>query len=207
MKQIIYFLLLLTIPAYTIAQTTQVYNAQASHIENGINVDVYTVSFNGAGFIESNFLVENNNITISLCYWFDVTLPQPFFHHTIFIPLDFSYNEYVINIVVINSQSQQICDYFNVSDNVYFNYLSTENFTLQNKDEYVYPNPTNGVLHLSNKISKSSSIEIFDSLGRLQKSFKNMSDTEININDLSSGVYLLKIIDTEYVKNFKIILK
>jgi len=207
MNRIIYLLLFLIIPSCSNAQTTQVYNVQATQVENGINLDIYTVSFNGAGFIESDFLVDNNNITISLCYWFDVTLPQPFFHHTIFIPVDFNYNEYVINIVVINSQSQQICDYFNESDNVYFNFLSTENFTQQSKDEFVYPNPTNGILHLSKGISESSTIEIYDSSGRLQKSFTNVSASEININEMKSGVYLLKIIDGEYVKNLKIILK
>lgn len=76
------------------------------------------------------------------------------------------------------------------------NLLSSANFTTANEAVSIYPNPATDVLNL--KVSDSntiSSVQIVDLNGRqvFTKSFENVSDTQINVNDLSAGMYLINI--------------
>jgi hypothetical protein len=73
---------------------------------------------------------------------------------------------------------------------------------------YIYPNPANEVLNIdltaiSNKIEVAN---ILDITGRIIKSYsaKSASVNSINISQLPSGVYFVKIVttDNEYVKRF-----
>ncbi len=60
----------------------------------------------------------------------------------------------------------------------------------------VYPNPAINIFHLSinNWQSKKMQIEIFDVLGEsIYKSEIHKSEEEINVSNLPSGVYYLKI--------------
>jgi len=68
----------------------------------------------------------------------------------------------------------------------------------------VYPNPTNGELRITNYESRIENIEIFDMLGRSvgtnlcvrpenQTSEIGQPDIEINISDVPSGVYFIRI--------------
>jgi subtilase-type serine protease len=57
----------------------------------------------------------------------------------------------------------------------------------------VYPNPTTGELRITNYDLRIGNVEIFDVYGRMQKSRKAEKQNEIDISDLSSGIYFLKI--------------
>jgi len=55
-----------------------------------------------------------------------------------------------------------------------------------------YPNPTSGMLSLSNT-SDFLSAEIINSKGQLMKQLDKNSGTEINMSDLPNGIYLLHV--------------
>ena len=79
--------------------------------------------------------------------------------------------------------------------------IDTVNFTsVLSTNDYisskisVYPNPVKDIISItndSNEIIKN--VDISDINGRTIKSFKSVSQNQINISDLSSGVYFLKI--------------
>jgi len=61
----------------------------------------------------------------------------------------------------------------------------------------VYPNPAENTLNITNTINASiEAIQLSDLNGRIVKNIKvsNATETQINISDISQGVYMLKII-------------
>lgn len=54
----------------------------------------------------------------------------------------------------------------------------------------IYPNPTSGILHIQSDVAIEK-IEIYSLTGQLLK--KEHSTTELNLNNLNKGVYLIKI--------------
>ena len=67
----------------------------------------------------------------------------------------------------------------------------------------VYPNPMNDVLNIELGDNQSD-VVIFNSLGQVVRRYENMSgDMQINVADLKSGMYFVKIADTvtKIVKN------
>ena len=80
------------------------------------------------------------------------------------------------------------------------------NYTLSTKDDmltknslFIYPNPISNKLNIRNKTSIKS-IEIFNTMGSQVKAISNINKTslrDINIENLSSGMYLIKIQDIE----------
>ncbi len=62
----------------------------------------------------------------------------------------------------------------------------------------VYPNPTNGIVNIaiSSELSGSTSVEIYDALGKLVISEKLMEDvTTIDTSKLEDGIYMFKVIN------------
>ena len=60
----------------------------------------------------------------------------------------------------------------------------------------VYPNPTSSLLNINTNNSDTiSAVQILDLNGRqvYNKSFSNVADAQINVNDLSTGLYLINI--------------
>lgn len=58
----------------------------------------------------------------------------------------------------------------------------------------IYPNPTNGALSISGEnLSEIKSIEVRDELGRLVKTYDQQNIGQLNISELSNGVYTLII--------------
>ncbi len=71
----------------------------------------------------------------------------------------------------------------------------------------ISPNPANNLVTISSKDNAISNIEMTDLNGRVVKTFKvaNVSETQINISDLLSGVYMTKITSENGVAIKKII--
>jgi hypothetical protein len=74
---------------------------------------------------------------------------------------------------------------------------------------FVYPNPNNGILNISltSELSKNSSLEIYDAVGKLvvKQVLANELNT-INISDLDNGIYTFKVLNnTNTVKIGKLI--
>ena len=64
----------------------------------------------------------------------------------------------------------------------------------------ISPNPTNGALTISlNKTTPHVTIEVIDAIGKvlLSENHKEFNKTTINVSDLSSGIYFVKIISGE----------
>ena len=84
--------------------------------------------------------------------------------------------------------------------------LSTSSFFASNFA--VYPNPTNSVLNITNKNNNLlNQIQLTDINGRIVKSINAFKapKTQINIGDLNSGVYLMKITSDQGVGTTRII--
>ena len=62
----------------------------------------------------------------------------------------------------------------------------------------VYPNPNSGIINISltAELSKNTSVEVYDAIGKLvvKQSITNELST-INISNLDNGIYLFKIIN------------
>ena len=72
--------------------------------------------------------------------------------------------------------------------------LSTDNFLVDNFS--IYPNPTNGIVNIIGKNNAAiNSIQITDVNGRIIKNLdmKDVQETQIDITDLTAGMYFLNI--------------
>jgi hypothetical protein len=71
----------------------------------------------------------------------------------------------------------------------------------------VYPNPTKGLIDISNDTDASIlSVELSDINGRVVKSFSlGENESQINISEFSQGIYLMKIISDKGIVTKKII--
>lgn len=92
-----------------------------------------------------------------------------------------------VKTLIINSAFNKQAIYSDVA-------LSTSQF---NKESFsFYPNPSEGFIeiNLNNSFTKSTTLEIYNNIGILQKTEKLTTTTSrIDINNLASGIYFLKI--------------
>ena len=71
-----------------------------------------------------------------------------------------------------------------------------------NKSISLYPNPANNIIYLSGV--ENETVEIYNIFGQSVKTVNNYnSNTEINISDLSKGVYLIKIDNSQSLRFIK----
>lgn len=63
----------------------------------------------------------------------------------------------------------------------------------------VFPNPANNVINVSNANSKITAVSLTDLNGRTVKNvnYDNLSNVQVNIEDLASGMYMMTIQSTE----------
>ncbi|MEZ4839214.1 T9SS type A sorting domain-containing protein [Flavobacterium sp.] len=71
--------------------------------------------------------------------------------------------------------------------------LSAQDFFASNLK--IYPNPTNDIINLSSTTTLINTVEVTDLNGRVVKSFKlnGISQTELNVSSLQSGLYFLSV--------------
>lgn len=84
---------------------------------------------------------------------------------------------------------------------------STNNILLEKDNINIYPNPTSGILKISNFNSDIHNIAISDITGRYVNYKINYSKNiiEINISHAKSGIYFLRLQSKNSIKTFKII--
>ena len=76
---------------------------------------------------------------------------------------------------------------------------ATKEIMPQNEEEFsVYPNPTSNILYIKG-LNQQEEIHLFDTNGKLVKSSR---EAELDMNDLSNGIYLLQV-RTQIVKVIK----
>ncbi|MFM2392946.1 MAG: hypothetical protein RLZZ546_928, partial [Bacteroidota bacterium] len=99
---------------------------------------------------------------------------------------------------VVTNSNEQI---FVRIDNVCFDLVTSTDDSEFSKNSFtMYPNPTTGILNLqfAKPITSDVKIEILDLLGRIiltDKFESGSSNREININEFTNGIYVLKLID------------
>jgi Secretion system C-terminal sorting domain len=98
-------------------------------------------------------------------------------------------------------------------DNLHF-YLSATDVLLSNNQVTntgskfnVYPNPAKSNIIVSNSVASISSIEMTDMNGRTVKTLNlsNVMSADVNVSDLSQGVYMMKIVSDKGIDTRKII--
>lgn len=77
------------------------------------------------------------------------------------------------------------------------------------EDLNFYPNPvTNGKIYITSKNTSAKEISIYDVLGkRVLQINMNVNTKEVNVGTLTSGVYIIKIIEDEATATRKLIVK
>jgi hypothetical protein len=60
------------------------------------------------------------------------------------------------------------------------------------KDFFIYPNPSDGIISIDNIYSQKINIKVFNATGELKYKEQNIS-SEIDLSNLSNGIYILEI--------------
>jgi hypothetical protein len=189
---------------------TQVNLSQISDNEINVNLKVIT---NASTFISSSYTINGNDIELKACYYTKSIAMMAALENDIpiTIPADGNYN---LNIVIYQSTEFEVCDYNNIQHSATLNFsaplsetitLSSHNFS--NTDTAnLYPNPTDGVFHISDNV-KGSSISIYDELGRKVKNINHVNEDGIDIREFENGMYLVEIQNSKTKMVRKLILK
>jgi hypothetical protein len=107
--------------------------------------------------------------------------------------------------VFLDSNQSTVCNRPKLHQGTCLN-LSDDSFKVPLSEIILYPNPVKNILNVKSK-NLINSIEIFNALGKNISTFKN-PENQIDISDLSSGIYFVKINDEiEEVKVIKIIVE
>jgi hypothetical protein len=173
------------------SQTIHITQLSATEVSGGINVNLKTISFNGAGYIGSTYSIADDIISISACYWFNPTLPIPQFNNDIFIPISPQYEIYTIDVNVYNSASQSACDYHSLGDTASTSLLSSSQFN-SNDRLTLAPNPTDGMVELRHA-SNISSLSIHDMQGRLISRLDHFTGSSFDLRGFNAGVYVIRL--------------
>ena len=86
--------------------------------------------------------------------------------------------------------------------------LGTDEFaTISEEVISVYPNPSKDVINVNSSINSFNSISIVDLNGRVVKNvnFDGVTEAQINISDLASGVYVMNVISEKETFSKKIV--
>lgn len=207
MKKSLLFLLLFGTSLFTYSQNIIITDLSATSIDGGINVNVKTISGTGSGYLSNSYTVTGNVIDLSVCYWFDNTLPILEFDNDFPIPLTTSGN-YTINVDIILSTSQVTCDNYATTDSktIKKDYtFSTIEYEKFKKDYILFPNPTKGKMEFTGNQTNIEQIDIYNNLGVLVKHLKIIKNKNIDFNELENGIYLVKIQTKKGILNQKIV--
>jgi hypothetical protein len=105
---------------------------------------------------------------------------------------------YTVNVTDITSCSSSAVVTVNVN-------TCTEIDELVANGVNIYPNPTNGIINitLSSELTKNSTLEIYDAIGKLivTEVLSNELNT-LNISNLSNGIYSFRVMNNNTMVKF-----
>lgn len=185
MKQILLFLLF---AGNVFSQSMDILDVTAEQTETGLAVTIQSVSYNGAGPVGIGYQVNGNAINIDLCYWFNMTLPVLQFTDQVVIPINDLSGTYTINVTLWNSTSAADCDFYSIADTATTSFLNTD--TPDINKPVIYPNPASDHVWVSN--DDISYADIYDVSGK-HIMRQAVSGSRIELNGMSSGIYLLRL--------------
>jgi hypothetical protein len=166
---------------------------------NQLNVNLKVLTCCGADVSSSFYTIENSTINLNVCYDVGGAAIVLLLDHDFQVDIP-STGYYTLNVKIFDLTSQFVCDYSSLQDSVTLNFsaplietitLSSLNFS--NTDTAIlYPNPTDGVFHISDNV-KGSSISIYDELGRKVKTIDHVNENGIDIREFENGMYFVEI--------------
>lgn len=187
-------------------QNIQIDSITPTAVSGGINVNVLVTTFNGAGYLSHTYSVSGSTINLSVCYWFNMTLPVFQISTDFLIPVSNTTN-YTINVSTMHSASASICDNFSPGPSGTVNYLSSDEFGLVKENFKLIPNPSNGLVTYLVSDIEVQQLTIFDQLGRLIQQRNQVTETEFDFSHLSEGIYIIQIDTEKGLFNQKLIIK
>jgi len=154
---------------------------------------------------------------------FNITVNNSFSNNLIFRIVDTSLNQVYTNTVAPNSTNsfttslntgQYYLEFYATptSTSYQFPYTFTIQNTLSIDDNLVdntisiYPNPTNSIVNIKSE-HKFNEVEIYNVLGQKVLQSNLSENQEIDMSQLKSGTYFLKLKNESFIKNSKIIKK
>lgn len=206
MKTKLFFLLLLGQLYSSYGQSIQINQITPTAVSGGVNVNLIVTTFNGAGYLSHTYTVNGNTINLSVCYWFNFTLPVFQINNDFVIPVQNNTN-YTINVSTFNSSSATVCDFYSAGPTGTVNYLEIDGFEKIKEEYTLFPNPTQGKVAFNGDEILINKITIYDNFGRLIKQLKDTTDTYLDLKELNDGMYFVKIETENGSLNQKIILK
>jgi len=148
--------------------------------ENGVGIHMADVTFNGVELQTGFGSVSFNNIPFGQDYDYTATDGN----YTVNGTIDYLYKNMTIYLV-----------------------LSLAGINETNNIIVAYPNPTNGILFLSG-LNAENLVNVFDMNGKKVFSQNNViNDTQIDLTNLSSGIYNVQILSGSSTINHQIIIK
>lgn len=150
--------------------------------------------------VSEEVLVENQNITIDVCYnksFFDL---EDIKVHDITIPISEDFSEYTLNFRVFVFQDPETeCDFNNPNYDETFEIETPIDGTITldvnsvelEKSISIYPNPIENIFLLDFPFNDTTKLLLLDLNGRNIKRLPN--SRKQNISNLRSGVYFLKV--------------
>ena len=117
-------------------------------------------------------------------------------------------SNYVLSASVGQSFVQQSTNDFHLSEG-FQQYFENEEYVQSiSSSDLIYPNPTTSFVTLQSK-SDIKNLRVFNDIGALIKSFKNIYQTEyrLQLNPLKPGIYLFEMEYSDGTKSVKKIVK
>jgi hypothetical protein len=162
----------------------------ATPINNGININLKVTTFNGAGYLNHSYNIVGSEIFLTVCYWFDNTLPIYQIENNFPIILPNNQQNYTINLTTFNSSSQTTCDNYSAGPSSSIIFLKNESF--ENQKFKIFPNPFSSIFEISSK-QTISNYKLYDVIGKQIVATNSKQDLDSKTQGLKTGVYLLEL--------------
>ncbi|MFN8274744.1 MAG: T9SS type A sorting domain-containing protein [Flavobacteriaceae bacterium] len=211
MKKILLLLICLGLSQHSKALTIQ--QLTVTTIENSNDLNIHTKVGNGHYFEYSqhSLSIENNVITLSICY-LPITVSVITTKENDFVLPNLNLNNTAYTLVVnvkfqIWNGTEYSCNNQILSDTATLSfetplnnavYLTDTDYSVNQSQWLVYPNPTQGSLTYNQDFSPGAkSVRIYDSLGRAIYREDNSNINSLDISGLSNGVYFIELTTAE----------
>ena len=170
-----------------------------------IDVNVNVIAGYGIGYLNHNYSILTDTIKLTVCYWHDITGVVTELSNIFSVNLQNGSNDYILDLKIFNSSSYDTCDFNALTDSAIMVFTTPVTDTLflsvpniesnLNNLVAIYPNPVHDKLYINSDRLKIRSLALYTPSGIKVKS-QNKNTKELNLSELSKGVYILKI-DTD----------
>ncbi|MBY0486423.1 MAG: T9SS type A sorting domain-containing protein, partial [Flavobacteriaceae bacterium] len=174
---------------------------QLSNLQSGINTS-HVVSYTGSGIMHHKFMcIDNFNSSSD---------PQVLVGSHNWSSSAETKNDENILIVHDATVTDQYYQAFVYLYGQAGGILSTNNNAVRKENFVLYPNPTNGIFHITakeNGLNDSVELRVYDVLGNkvLEKHSTNLTNESIDLSNQASGMYFVDVVDGGKEVWFKVV--